>query len=107
MPNKENKRCDIVKSEKISRDVMRQSFYSVFQEIGGIEHLKQFAIDNPKQFYTLIVKLFPEQKESKGDNIPKHETFIQMVINEDKTKQNDINKPTNIIELPIDNTNNT
>ncbi len=99
MSNNDNKHLDIVKSEKIPREVMRKAFHDVFVAIGGIEHLQQFALDNPKQFYTLIVKLFPEPKEAKTNDIPKHETFIQMIINEDKQKHSELDKPVNMIDI--------
>ena len=106
---KDNKKgFEIVKGEKITdREIMRKSFVDVFNKLGGINHLLTFAEENPKQFYTLMVKLFPTPKDNnkQGDNIPKHETFIQMIVNENNQLTNDINKPYNIIELPIEKTN--
>lgn len=99
MTKEDNNCLDIVKSEKISnRDLIRKSFVDVFHAIGGIDHLQQFALDNPKQYYALLCRLFPESKVSKDDT-PKHETFIQMIINEDKAKSNQANKPIEIIEV--------
>ncbi|MHA2010098.1 MAG: hypothetical protein ACW980_22515 [Promethearchaeota archaeon] len=106
MAKDKEKGSEIVKTEKITnRELIRKSFIDVFVAIGGIDHLQEFALENPRQFYTLMVKLFPESKITQADNIPKHETFIQMIINENKHKEKNIDKPHNIIDLPIDNTN--
>lgn len=106
MSMSDNLPSQTTESEKITnRDLIRKSFIDVFHAIGGIDHLQQFAIDNPKQFYTLVVKLFPESKVAPTSDVPKHETFIQMIINEDKQRVKEIDKPSIIIDLPIDKTN--
>jgi len=50
---------------KISMTV-KENIIEVFNQIGGVEHMKLWAIDNPNQFYAIYAKLMPTQTEVSG-----------------------------------------
>lgn len=43
---------------KISSTV-KENVIAVFDELGGIDHMKMWAIDNPSQFYNIYAKILP------------------------------------------------
>jgi hypothetical protein len=43
---------------KLSATV-KDNVISVFNDIGGTEHMKTWAMDNPNQFYNIYAKLLP------------------------------------------------
>ena len=52
---------------KISATV-KDNVISVFDELGGVQHMAKWAIDNPTQFYNIYSKLMPLQLTGAGDN---------------------------------------
>ena len=44
----------------------KQNVIEVFEQLGGIEHMKQWAIDNPNNFYNIYAKILPTQTELSG-----------------------------------------
>ena len=50
---------------KLSATV-KQNVIEVFEQLGGIEHMKQWAIDNPNNFYNIYAKILPTQTEIGG-----------------------------------------
>ena len=50
---------------KLSATV-KQNVIEVFEQLGGIEHMKQWAIDNPNNFYNIYAKILPTQTEISG-----------------------------------------
>ena len=50
---------------KLSMTV-KQNVISVFDEIGGVDHMKMWALENPNQFYAIYAKLMPTQQEITG-----------------------------------------
>ena len=50
---------------KLSATV-KQNVIEVFEQLGGIEHMKQWAIDNPNNFYNIYAKILPTQTELSG-----------------------------------------
>jgi hypothetical protein len=61
---------------KISNTV-RDNVVSVFDEIGGTEFMKQWATENPNQFFALYAKLLPLQAQISGDPENPVEMFIK------------------------------
>lgn len=47
---------------KISSTV-KQNVINVFDKIGGEDHMVEWAIENPNQFYNIYAKLMPTQSE--------------------------------------------
>jgi len=45
---------------------VKENVIAVFNEIGGVEHMKQWAIDNPNNFYNIYAKILPTQTEISG-----------------------------------------
>ena len=45
---------------------VKENVIAVFDGIGGIEHMKQWAIDNPNNFYNIYAKILPTQTEISG-----------------------------------------
>jgi len=45
---------------------VKQNVIEVFEQLGGIEHMKQWAIDNPNNFYNIYAKILPTQTEISG-----------------------------------------
>jgi hypothetical protein len=60
---------------KISTAV-RDNVLSVFDQIGGVENMSDWAKENPTQFYALYAKLLPLQTQVSGDP----ENPVQSVI---------------------------
>ena len=50
---------------KLSATV-KENVIAVFDGIGGVEHMKQWAIDNPNNFYNIYAKILPTQTELSG-----------------------------------------
>jgi hypothetical protein len=50
---------------KLSSTV-KENVIAVFDGIGGVEHMKQWAIDNPNNFYNIYAKILPTQTEIGG-----------------------------------------
>jgi len=44
----------------------KQNVIEVFQQLGGVEHMKQWAMDNPNNFYNIYAKILPTQTELSG-----------------------------------------
>jgi hypothetical protein len=45
---------------------VKQNVIEVFEQLGGIEHMKQWAMDNPNNFYNIYAKILPTQTEISG-----------------------------------------
>ncbi len=46
---------------------LKQSFLQVFNELNpDCEHLMEWARENPKDYYTIVSKLFPQRTELSG-----------------------------------------
>ena len=86
---------------KERKQLQRDAFDRVFDEIGGIEHLKAYALENPKDFYKLWVKLAPNIKEDKGLQQQTHEAFIRMCQAEEQKMLGAIDKPIKLIDVDI------
>ena len=50
---------------KLSATV-KQNVIEVFEQLGGVEHMKQWAIDNPNNFYNIYAKILSTQTEISG-----------------------------------------
>jgi len=50
---------------KLSSTV-KENVIAVFDGIGGVDHMKQWAIDNPNNFYNIYAKILPTQTEIGG-----------------------------------------
>lgn len=50
---------------KMSRTV-KENVIEVFTKLGGVEHMAQWATENPTQFYNIYAKLMPTQQEVTG-----------------------------------------
>ena len=50
---------------KLSASV-KDNVISVFESIGGTEHMMEWAIANPNQFYNIYAKLLPLQVTGEG-----------------------------------------
>jgi hypothetical protein len=50
---------------KLSATV-KQNVIEVFEQLGGVDHMKQWAIDNPNNFYNIYAKILPTQTEIGG-----------------------------------------
>jgi hypothetical protein len=44
----------------------KQNVIEVFEQLGGVDHMKQWAIDNPNNFYNIYAKILPTQTELSG-----------------------------------------
>ena len=44
----------------------KQNVIEVFEQLGGVDHMKQWAIDNPNNFYNIYAKILPTQTEISG-----------------------------------------
>jgi hypothetical protein len=45
---------------------VKQNVIEVFEQLGGVDHMKQWAIDNPNNFYNIYAKILPTQTELSG-----------------------------------------
>jgi len=45
---------------------VKENVIAVFDGIGGVDHMKQWAIDNPNNFYNIYAKILPTQTEIGG-----------------------------------------
>jgi hypothetical protein len=80
--------------------VQREVFYQAFEMLGGIDKLIAWcneSSDNYKEFIKLYVKLVPPIKADKNDD--NHESFIMMLMAEEKKRINGIDKPVKLIEV--------
>jgi hypothetical protein len=50
---------------KISATV-KENVISVFEALGGIDHMKEWATENPNNFYNIYAKILPTQTEISG-----------------------------------------
>lgn len=50
---------------KISSTV-KQNVIEVFQNLGGVDHMTKWALENPNQFYNIYAKILPTQTEISG-----------------------------------------
>ncbi len=48
--------------------VAKDAIARVFDEIGGIEHMADWAREHPTQFYNIYSKLIPVQVDGAGEN---------------------------------------
>lgn len=48
--------------------VAKESIARVFEEIGGVEKMAEWAQEHPTQFYNLYAKLIPVQVDGAGEN---------------------------------------
>jgi hypothetical protein len=92
-------------SVNVKKQVARNAWNQVFENIGGISHLQEWAIGNPTEFYRIFSKLAPPMKDdSKGKEIT-HDKFIKMLMNEEQDKQKQLNKPIDLIDIDTDDVN--
>ena len=71
---------------------LKNAFVEVFQEVQGNEvvNLKAFAVKHPKDFYTIVSRLFPSEVQVSGpDGGPVNIDIRKLLVD----KLNDINKP--------------
>jgi hypothetical protein len=54
-------------SNKLSSTV-KDNVIAVFDRLGGIEHMAEWASDNPTQFYNIYSKLLPIEMHGAGDD---------------------------------------
>lgn len=52
---------------KISAAV-KDNVIAVFEKLGGVQHMAEWATENPTQFYNIYSKLMPLQVNGAGDN---------------------------------------
>lgn len=45
---------------------VKENVISVFDALGGIEHMKEWATENPNNFYNIYAKILPTQTEIGG-----------------------------------------
>jgi hypothetical protein len=50
---------------KLSSTV-KQNVIEVFQNLGGVDHMTKWAVENPNQFYNIYAKILPTQTEVSG-----------------------------------------
>lgn len=46
----------------------RDALWKVFHELGGKEHMRKWALDNPSDFYRLFARLVPQATEVTGED---------------------------------------
>lgn len=46
----------------------RDALWKVFHELGGKEHMRKWALDNPSDFYRLFARLVPQATELTGED---------------------------------------
>ena len=68
---------------KLSSTV-KDNVIAVFDAIGGIGHMKVWAIDNPTNFYNIYAKILPIQQEISGAD--GNDIVIQIVTGIDDSK---------------------
>jgi len=44
----------------------KQNVVEVFEQLGGVEHMKTWAQENPNNFYNIYAKIMPTQTEISG-----------------------------------------
>jgi hypothetical protein len=52
---------------KLSLSV-KDNVIGVFEALGGADHMKRWAEENPNQFYNIYAKLLPLQLQGGGEN---------------------------------------
>ncbi len=90
-------------TKKQQREFFQDCFDSVNEESNndesGKSHMLQWASDNPTEFYKLYAKLAPPIKiDSHKDN---HESFIMLMMQEEKLRQKQLGKPQKLIDVDI------
>jgi len=66
---------------------VKQNVINVFDKIGGEDHMTQWAIENPNQFYNIYAKLMPTQSEI--GTIDGQESPLNVTLNFVKPKEDD------------------
>lgn len=67
---------------KLSMTV-KENVINVFDSLGGTEHMKEWAIENPTQFYNIYAKLLPTEITGDADNPLQVISTIQLVALDD------------------------
>ena len=67
---------------KISGTV-RDNVISVFEQIGGTDHMRDWALENPNQFYNMYAKLLPLQLTGDPNNPIETISRIELVSLDD------------------------
>jgi hypothetical protein len=83
------------------KQLQRDVFNTAFESLGGITKLIQWcneSSDNYKEFIKLFVKLVPPVK-SDSIETSTHESFIQTLMLEEKTRLNNVSKPIKLLEV--------
>jgi hypothetical protein len=70
-------------TSNVKKQVARNAWNMVFEKLGGIDGLYQWAIDgNMTEFYRILAKLAPPIKDDK-DTQTTHDAFIKMIMSEE------------------------
>jgi hypothetical protein len=85
-------------SVNVKKQTARNAWNQVFINIGGLEHLEEWAIEHPTEFYKIFAKLAPPIKEDKDHN-QTHDSFIKMLMVEESRKLKQENKPIKLIDV--------
>jgi hypothetical protein len=86
-------------SSKIKKQVCRDAWNEVFDRLGGIESLLQWANDgNMTEFYKIFAKLAPPIKDDK-DTQTTHDAFIKMIMSEEHKQLKEINQPVKLLDV--------
>ncbi len=87
-------------SPKKKKQYCRDAWNEVFDKLGGVEHLMQWAIEHPSEYYKIMAKLAPPIKEDKGVN-ETHDAFIKMIMREQEQQLKELDKPVKLIDVTI------
>ncbi len=87
-------------SPKKKKQYCRDAWNEVFDKLGGVDHLMQWAIEHPSEYYKIMAKLAPPIKEDKGVN-ETHDAFIKMIMREQEQQLKELDKPVKLIDVTI------
>ncbi len=81
--------------------LQREIFYDAFEKLGGIDRLLIWcneSSDNYKEFIKLYVKLVPPIKTNDKGDIESHESFVKMIMEEEKKRISQLGEPVKLID---------
>jgi hypothetical protein len=83
----------------VKKQVARNAWNAVFDKLGGIEGLYNWAIDgNLSEFYKILAKLAPPIKEDKEGQAT-HDAFIKMIMAEEHKQLKEVNRPVKLLDV--------
>jgi hypothetical protein len=86
-------------SSNVKKQVARNAWNAVFEKLGGIDGLYEWAIDgNMTEFYRILAKLAPPIKDDK-DTQTTHDAFIKMIMSEEHKQLKEINQPVKLLDV--------